>query len=314
MNNPFVNLNNDENFNGELLCNEPLSAHTTYKIGGKAKYFANVYDVESLIYLLELCKKSNMPWFVFGGGSNLLISDDGYDGLIVTLAGRFKDFNDDQNAKQIYAGSAVSLSRVVNECKRYLYSGFEFAAGIPGTLGGAIKMNAGSKTEWIAKQIVSVDLLDANLNIVNKNADDIDWAYRHSSINNDEIILGACLKYEVCRGDAKCQELLASYKDFAIKKRTLQPLDKPSCGSVFKNPDGASAGKLIDEVGLKGTQIGGAQISNSHANFIVNTGDAKAKDVLDLIKLAKTKVYEKFNIKLELEVKLLGFNEEEILF
>ena len=122
------------------------------------------------------------------------------------------------------------------------------------------------------------------------------------------------MKYEVCSGDAECQALLASYKDFAIKKRTLQPLDKPSCGSVFKNPDGASAGKLIDEAGLKGAKIGGAQISSSHANFIINTGDAKAKDVLDLIKLAQTKVYEKFNIKLELEVKLLGFEEEGVLF
>ncbi|MDO5329432.1 MAG: UDP-N-acetylmuramate dehydrogenase [Coriobacteriia bacterium] len=298
----------DSNFDGDVFEMEPMSVHTTYKIGGPASFYIYVNSIEYLKKILAACKVANINWTIIGRGSNLLVSDHGYKGIVIMLGRDFKKF---EYSDSVYTvGAAVGLSRIVNDAFRHTYSGFEFAVGTPGTIGGAIKMNAGTKTDWIGSRVLSVTLVDSNGEVVTKNGNDIDWDYRKSSIKDDEIVLFVDFNVTALSEDKEKYELKARMDGILERRRKSQPLNKPCCGSVFKNPSSHSAGMLIEEAGLKGCKCGDAEVSRKHANFIINRGRATATDVVTLLRHVQSEVYDIFDIKLYPEVKFLGFDEE----
>ncbi len=302
---PLQALLVDDNFDGDTYAHEPMSHHTTYRIGGDARFYVRVNSTGALTHLIEACDNEEVPWIVVGRGSNLLVADEGFDGVVITLGRDFRTLRFDEERGCFLAGGGVLLSAVVQEAFQYSLSGLEFAVGTPGTLGGALRMNAGSRDEWIGAHVSYVSTYTSEHGFVRRAGSDIEWGYRTSSLSRDEIVLEC--EIAVKEGDpffirAKMEENLA-------RRKKTQPLDEPSCGSVFRNPpEGPAAAELIDRLGLKGTRCGDAQISSVHANFIVNTGHATAHDVCTLITMIKTKVYEAYGIELYPEVRFLGFD------
>ena len=293
----------DPTFQGEVRFEEPMSRHTTYRIGGPAYCWAQADSMDALVRLMKVCAEEGFPYTAVGKGSNLLVSDEGYRGVVVCLGGSFKQWNFDQASMIMTAGAAAPLSRIVQEAFRHGVSGMEFAVGTPGTVGGALRMNAGTDHEWLGAAVVSVTTYKPNVGLVMHKGREVRWEYRRSSLPRDEIVVECELSVKPGNGEiirAKMDEALAR------RKRT-QPLDLPSCGSVFRNPEGRSAAQLIEAVGLKGAVAGGAQISEKHANFIVNVGDATAVDVLTLIREAQVRVDREYGIELQPEVRFLGF-------
>jgi len=254
--------------------NVSLAKYTTFKIGGPARYFFVARTTEDLIKAIQLAKEKNLPFFILGGGSNLLVSDKGFSGLVIVV-----------NSKQltiinnsIIAEAGVRLSDLVRESSKAGLIGLEWAINIPGTIGGAVKCQTGAFGQSILKMVKEIKKID-------------------------KIILSVELVLK--KGDKKKSQQLI--KEYFKKRKDSQPLDYPSAGCIFKNPVGKFAGQLIEECGLKGKQIGKAMVSQKHANFIVNLGEAQAKDVKKLIQLIKKSVKEKFNLDLEEEIKYLGF-------
>lgn len=293
----------DGAFDGEVLVSEPMGKHTTYRIGGPASFYVRVDSLGCLSQLVEACRRQGMPYFVAGRGSNLLVSDDGYEGVVITLGRDFRNHEVREESPSIVAGAGVLLSAVVQEALRNSLAGMEFAVGTPGSLGGALRMNAGSADDWIGSRVRSVTSLAPEGKLVKRMGAEVSWGYRSTSFPAGEAIL----ECELALKDGDPFFIQGKMEGNLARRKKSQPLGLPSCGSVFRNPEGGSAARLIDEAGLKGTQIGGAQISTKHANFIVNTGGAKARDVVALIDLAKTKVGEDYGIELTPEVKFLGF-------
>ncbi len=292
-----------EGFDGAVFLNEPLSQHTTYRIGGPARYFVQADSLGALKNVIAACEADCLPWMILGRGSNVLVSDEGFDGVMISLGRDFRGCRYDEERHIVIAGAAVSLPAVVQEAFRRSLAGLEFAVGTPGTVGGALRMNAGSRDHWIGHQVVSVTTYMPNRGLVKRGSDEMQWGYRSSSFEPDEIIL-------------ECELALKPTDSFFIRgkmeanlaaRRKNQPLSQPSCGSVFKNPPGESSAALIEEAGLKGMRRGGAQVSEKHANFIVNEGNATAQDVRSLIELIQAKVYERYGIQLQTEVKFVGF-------
>ena len=301
---PLERLLLSEAFDGEALVREPMARHTSYRIGGPADLFVRADSLCAARQVMEACAEAGVPCMAVGRGTNLLVSDEGFSGVILTLGRDFKRMATDLAAGRITAGGAVLLSAVVQEAMRQELSGLEFAVGTPGTVGGAVRMNAGSREEWMGSVVSSVVLITADAGIRRIGARQISWEYRRTSIPADAVI-------------AECEISMKESDPFFIRgrmeanmarRKKSQPLGFPSCGSVFKNPEGASAAKLIDDLGLKGKTIGGAQVSEVHANFIVNTGGAKASDVVDLMELVRSEVEKAYGITLEPEVRLLGFS------
>lgn len=300
---PLESLLVDPDFDGNFAAHEPMGAHTTYKIGGPARYFVRVDSMDALTQLVTAAQESETPWLIVGRGSNLLVSDDGYDGVVINLGRDFRTFDLDEESGTVVAGAGVPLPAVVQHAFRHSLAGLEFAVGTPGNMGGAVRMNAGSAKEWIGERIVRVKLFSPEGGIRSVPASDIEWAYRRTSLAPEDVILECELRLSA--GDP--EYIRGKMEDNLAARRKNQPLEFPSCGSVFKNPEGSSAGKLIDEVGLRGFSHGGAQISEKHANFIVNTGGATASDVCYLMDAARTKVQEAYAIELEPEVRFIGF-------
>ncbi len=293
----------DGSFDGELFPGEYMARHTTYHIGGPVRYFVQVASLGSLKRLFDVCEREGTPCVVIGRGSNLLVSDKGFPGVVVTLGRDFQTCRYDEKLKRFFVGAGVPLSKLVQSAFRHSVAGLEFAVGTPGSVGGAIRMNAGSDEDWIGSRVVSVTVLSRAGQLVRYEAADLGWGYRTSSLPDDEIIVECELSVEPAdpffiRG--KMEASLA-------RRKVTQPLGQPSCGSVFRNPKGASAGALIEGLGLKGFRIGGAQVSDVHANFIVNAGDATARDVVELMRLIQAKVYKAHGIELQPEVRFLGF-------
>ncbi len=290
-------------FDGDIMEFEPLARHTTYRIGGPARYFVVVNDLGSLSRLIGACKADAMPWTVIGRGSNLLVADEGYDGAIIVLGRDFRNLKFDEEAACFTVGTGTMLSAVVQEAFRLGYAGMEFAVGTPGTIGGALRMNAGSRDDWIGARVRTVTLLTEEGELTRLSGEDVSWGYRTTSFAPTDTLL-------------ECEILVEKGEPFSIhgkmeanlnRRKGTQPLSQPSCGSVFRNPEGESAGALIERVGLKGHAIGGAQVSTKHANFIVNTGEGRAADVRALIELIQAKVNEAYGIELKPEVRFLGF-------
>ncbi len=293
----------DEAFEGDVRLDEPMARHTTYRIGGPARAFAEVRSVAALRTILEVCKAEGLLWCVVGKGSNLLVSDAGYDGVVLALSGDFRKWRFDEDSCRVTVGAGTMLSRLVQEVFHRGYSGMEFAVGTPGTVGGALCMNAGTKDDWIASRVVSVTILRACDGLVRLSANDITWGYRSSSFSPEEIIVEAELQLKPSLSGAVHEKM----NTLLSRRKESQPLNYPSCGSVFRNPEGHSAGALIEGAGLKGAILGGAQISDKHANFIVNKDKATAQDVKGLIALAQDKVKECYGVELQTEVRFLGF-------
>lgn len=293
----------DDAFEGDVYPAEPMARHTMYRIGGPARFYVQIASVGALKRLVEVCESSAVPWVVVGRGSNLLVADEGFSGVIITLGRDFRAYRYDEETHCFFVGAGVPLSTVVQEAFRRSLAGLEFAVGTPGTVGGALRMNAGTREEWIGSRVVSVTTLSPDAGLVRRDGERITWGYRTSSFHSDEVIVECELSVEPADPFFIRGKMEASH----TRRKKTQPLTLPSCGSVFRNPEGMSAGALIEEAGLKGLAIGGAQVSDVHANFIVNTGNATACDVLELINLVKIKVYETYGIELQPEVRFLGF-------
>ena len=300
---PLQALLVDERFDGDIYPNEPMARHTTYRIGGPARFYVRANSLSALTQLVDVCEQEGIDWVVVGRGSNLLVSDEGYSGVVITLGRDFRSMRVDEEQHRIVAGAGVMLSAVVQEAFKRSFAGLEFAVGTPGTVGGALRMNAGSRGEWIGSRVVTVTSLVPGVGLVRRRGSEIDWNYRSTSFAPNETLLECELAVEPAdrfyiRGKMEA--------NLSTRKKN-QPVNEASCGSVFKNPDGVSVGALIEELGLKGLSVGGACVSDMHANFIVNTGQATARDVLDLIDLIQTKVNEVHGIQLTPEVRFLGF-------
>lgn len=296
----------EDDFDGEIRLDEPLSKHTSYRIGGPARAYILVNSVAALGAALNACASDECPWVLVGKGSNLLVADKGYSGAVITLAGEFRNWKFDEELDRVAVGAGTILSRLVQEVFHRGYSGMEFAVGTPGTVGGAIRMNAGTKDDWIGSRVISVTTYCPGSGLKRYAPSDIEWSYRSTSFSDDEIIVECELQLK----PALSGNIHDRMRSLLERRKASQPLEYPSCGSVFKNPEGHSAGALIDAVGLKGSVCGGAQISEKHANFIVNKNNASASDVRNLIERAQEKVKEHYGIELQPEVKFLGFEED----
>lgn len=300
---PLQALLVDDKFDGDIYPNEPMSRRTTYRVGGPARFYVQVGSLGALTRLIETCDEAGEPWTVVGRGSNLLVSDEGFSGVVITLGRDFRTCRFDEKECRFSVGAGVLLSTVVQEAFHRSLAGLEFAVGTPGTVGGALRMNAGSRHEWLGQRVVSVTTYSRRMGLVRRLGSEIQWGYRSSSFSSDEIIV----ECELAAQPADPFFIRGKMEASLAKRKKTQPLNVPSGGSVFKNPEGASAGELVEKVGLKGYCVGGACISDVHANFIVNCDNASASDICELIKLARAKVYEVYGIELAPEVRFLGF-------
>ena len=282
----------------DIIYNELMKNHTSFKIGGPCDEFAQVTSWEEIPKLIEYAKNKNIPYTIMGNGSNLLVSDAGIRGLVIKVAKGFEKV--DVDGTKMVCESGILLSKLSNIALKNNLSGLEFASGIPGTLGGAIYMNAGAyggEMKDVVKKVTYYK--DGKV----QETDNLDFGYRHSVFSNtDAIILSAELELE----EGNYDEIRGKMEELSKRRSDKQPLSQPSAGSTFKRPEGYFAGKLIENAGLKGYKIGGAMVSEKHSGFVVNTGDATCKDVLELISRIQKTVFEKFGVKMETEVKILG--------
>lgn len=289
---------------GEVLFDEPLRRYTTYRIGGPAEIFVAPATEEDAITVLRCTHEAQVPLFVMGSGSNLLISEAGVSGVVMRLGPRFGAiaFSGDT----VYAQAGASLPKLAKVAADRGLGGLEWAGGVPGTVGGAVTMNAGAHGSETSRVLAEVHLAGRDGSRRKAHPSELGYTYRKSRILDERshVVLGARFRLEP--GDPKA--IKERMKGYAARRRRTQPLGLPSSGSVFKNPPGHHAGRLIEAASLKGVRIGGAEISSVHGNFIVNTGGATADDVMALIQLARRRVKEEFGIDLELEVELVGWD------
>ena len=289
-----------------LFVNESMKKHTTFGIGGKASCYCMPKNIMELKKIMKYAFEKKIKTSFIGSGSNLLISDRGFDGMIVSLKKTFKKLQISNNGT-IIVESGVMLGTMVRKATNKGLEGLESLIGVPGTVGGALYMNAGAYNYEISNYLEAATLLDfTGMEKIYKK-EDINFSYRSSTFPKDEILINAIFKYNI--GGKKI--ILENKKNASAKRKKTQPLKYRSAGSVFKNPSKEfPAGYLIDQAGLKGIRIGGAEISEKHANFIINKENATSQDVISLIKKIKKEVLKKFNIELDLEIKLLGFKND----
>jgi len=292
---------------GTLLENEPMAKHTSYGIGGPALAYIRPIDRDDLAKILKFAKKNRLSVHFIGSGSNLLVNDQGIDGLVITPSKALRSLEFKGNCLE--AESGVMLGKIVKESIKRNLTGLESLIGVPGTLGGALIMNAGAFGGEISNYLKSIDIMKFTGKIYTIGPENISFGYRYSSLKPDEFILLA--RFEL---PETSPEIIQEKRAIASQERkNSQPLRFRSAGSVFKNPgNNLAAGYLIDQAGLKGTCVGDAEISTHHANFFVNHGSAKATDIAKLIRLARKTVYEKYGVMLELEVNTIGFSKSEL--
>lgn len=284
-----------------VYLEEPMSKHTSFQAGGNAKAFALPKNEENILSLLEICKKNKVPYFIIGNGSNLLVSDDGFDGLIISINEILYQMQVDEC--RIEAGAGILLSDLAKYAYGLGLSGLEFASGIPGSLGGAVYMNAGAYDGQMKDILKEVKVIEESGEIVWISAKDLELSYRHSNVGErNRVVLAA----RVDLSKKPKEEIIARMEELKFLRESKQPLEFPSAGSTFKRPEGYFAGKLISDAGLSGKQIGGAQVSTKHNGFIINAGGASAADIYALICYVQKEVYGKFGVVLETEVRLLG--------
>ena len=289
----------------EVRINEPMMKHTSFRAGGAARWFAVPETAEELKAVLAACKKADTPWYVIGNGSNLLVSDKGFPGVIISTD-KFDRL--EVNGTEITVGAGVMLSKLANTAYKAGLTGLEFAAGIPGTVGGACVMNAGAYGSEMINVLKSVTVLTPEGTVETLPAESLELGYRTSVIpKKGYLVLEAVMSLI----EGNMEESKALMDDLAFRRKDKQPLEFPSAGSTFKRPAGHFAGKLIEDCGLKGFTVGGAQVSEKHAGFVINKGGATASDIYNLCKEVEKRVKAEFGVSLEMEVKLLGEFEEE---
>ncbi len=306
MNQDFLEKLTDAVGEGNVLVDEPMSKHITFRVGGRAKYFVEPENVEGVCKVIKLLKtKKDMPYFVMGNGSNLLVTDKGYDGVIVRLGNKISNIFVSGNTIKVEAGAM--LTRVAKfACEKGL-AGMERISGIPGTIGGAVTMNAGAYGGEIKDIIVSAKVLDVESGeLLTLTKDELELSYRHSIIMEKNYIV---LEAEFLLENGNKDEIINIMNECTVQRKSKQPLEYGSAGSTFKRPEGYFAGKLIQDAGLAGYMVGGAQVSEKHCGFVINKSNATATDVLEVIKHVQECVLEKFGVKLETEVCIL---EEEL--
>ena len=303
----------------QILENEPMNMHTSFRVGGPARFFVKAESIDDLKQALTFATEKGLPHFILGNGTNLLVSDKGYEGVVITLAGEFSQICD-MGAGAFKVGAAVPLGRLARMALKQGFAGIHKLAGIPGTLGGAIYMNAGAYGQEIGTHCTQVTSLDASGNIREHTAGDCTFGYRQSifqkaSGTQAETILSATFQLEPAATQGKTvADLEAELQECMSKRKATQPLNMPNAGSTFKRMERGSAdmpqqvapGYYIEQAGLKGYRIGGAEVSTLHANFIVNAGGATAKDILDLSDYVKASVAKKFGVELQREIIMLG--------
>ena len=299
---------NEINNKTASLCfmNESLKKHTTYGIGGPADLMIFPKSKQDLIKVIEIINENKIQLTILGSGSNVLVSDNGIRGAVISLKNSLKQIEVDDNI--LYAECGTMLGKIVKHAVKNNLIGLENLNGVPGTLGGALIMNAGAWGGEISENLVHVEIMNSKNEIQKIQKKDLNFSYRQSSFNKDDILLSA--KFNLKKADKDI--IKENFIEAQSGRKKSQPLNKRSAGSLFKNPKNNSAGKLLDEAGLKGFSIGDAKISEKHANFFINDGDATSKDMLMLIKKAHKEVKDKFNVNLSLEVKLMGFKADEI--
>ena len=289
----------------EVRINEPMMKHTSFRAGGAARWFAVPETAEELKAVLAACRKADTPWYVIGNGSNLLVSDKGFPGVIISTD-KFDRL--EVNGTEITVGAGVMLSKLANTAYKAGLTGLEFAAGIPGTVGGACVMNAGAYGSEMINVLKSVTVLTQEGTVETLPAEKLELGYRTSVIpKKGYLVLEAVMSLT----EGNMEESKALMDDLAFRRKDKQPLEFPSAGSTFKRPAGHFAGKLIEDCGLKGFTVGGAQVSEKHAGFVINKGGATASDIYNLCKEVEKRVKAEFGVSLEMEVKLLGEFEEE---
>ena len=283
-----------------VRCDEPMSSHCTFRAGGTAKYYVIPDEYTKVRDVLRLCVEENIPYYVIGNGSNLLVQDDGFDGVIIEIDSALAEI--EINGNEIVAKAGAKLSKIAVKALNESLTGFEFAHGIPGNLGGAVTMNAGAYGGEMKDVLKWVKVLDNNGEMKTLKAEELELGYRTSIIVKEKmIVLEACIELHEGNRD----EIEMHMKELIAKRKEKQPLEYPSAGSTFKRPEGYFAGKLIQDAGLKGYRVGGAMVSEKHSGFVINYDNATATDIINLMKDVRKKVYEEFQVTLEPEVKIL---------
>ena len=283
-----------------IYLNEEMKNYTTFKIGGPVDILIKPDSIINLAQAIKLCRTHEVPYYILGNGSNLLVADEGFRGVVIQIYTNLDEIKVEGNTVTAQAGAL--LSKIANKALEHSLTGFEFAHGIPGTLGGAVVMNAGAYDGEMKHVLISCDVLDSEGNILTLSNEDLELGYRKSIVQKKGYIV---LSATVGLKEGNKEEISARMKELMARRKEKQPLDKPSAGSTFKRPEGYFAGKLIMDSGLKGYQIGGAMISDKHSGFVVNNGGATFKDVENLIQHVQEVVKEKYQVVLEPEVKIL---------
>ncbi len=284
-----------------IRIDEPMSKHTSFKIGGPADIFIQPASIEELLVALEVSRASNCPYFIIGNGSNLLVRDKGFRGVIIQI---YKHWNTVKvTGEKVYAQAGILLTKLAKIMIQHSLQGFEFASGIPGTLGGAVFMNAGAYGGEMKQVVESVEVIDDKGRLTMLSNQALDFGYRSSSIQNkDMIVVSATLDLK----KGRTSDIIERIEELKKKRKEKQPLEWPSAGSAFKRPEGYYAGKLIMDSDLKGFQIGGACVSEKHCGFIINKKQACAKDVIKLIEHIQLTVRERFGVNLSTEIRIIG--------
>lgn len=285
----------------QIRTKEPMSRHTTFRVGGPADFYVEPSDVAELTAVRALCREHQIPCYILGNGSNLLVSDQGFRGVMIAMGKAWSEITVD--GTHIRAGAGALLSQVANRALQASLTGLEFAAGIPGSVGGAAVMNAGAYGSDMAEVLEKVTVLTPQGETLTLPVGELDLGYRTSSIPRRGYLV---LEAEFALKSGEAEEIRGRMEELALQRRTKQPLEYPSAGSTFKRPPGFFAGKLIQDAGLRGFSVGGAQVSEKHCGFVINRGGATAADVLKLCRAVQQKVQGESGVSLELEVKLLG--------
>ena len=304
----FIQLLRGRITSGNILEREPMSRHTTFSVGGPADLFVQPGSVEEVQWALKCSRERKVPFFVVGNGSNLLVSDEGFRGMILNLGKNFQEIRVEGETMEVQAGAL--LSRTAREALNHGLSGLEFAAGIPGSMGGAAAMNAGAYGGEMKDVITEVLVLTEEGQLLNLSNEEMDLGYRHSCIfEKNYIVLQVKLKLH--RGSA--ETIRARMDELARARREKQPLEYPSAGSTFKRPAGYFAGKLIQDAGLKGFRVGGAMVSDKHAGFVINVDHGTASDIAEVIRQVQIRVKKDFGVTMHPEVRFLGFSHDQIV-
>ena len=306
----------DSLIDAELKLNEPMALHTSFKIGGPADVFVQIENMNALKALISFCQSHEIPLLFVGRGTNLLFSDRGRKGVVAKLAGDFTEISflpvtgASRDTVSIVVGAGVTLSRLARITAQEGLAGLEFAFGIPGSVGGALLMNAGADSSSMSQLVDSVGVIEkteGSIHLSLKKKDELEFGYRSSSLGDFVCITRALLSMP----QEDPEQVGNRMRKLLRRKKASQPISEASAGCVFKNPPGLSAGKLIDECGLKGERIGGAQVSTLHANFIINTGTARAVDIINLMQKIRSVVRDRMDIELETELKIVEYDDKE---